>query len=48
LPENGITVVQPSSELIADLAAIGETMATEWQEQAGEDGTAILEAYKAN
>ncbi|WP_395174049.1 TRAP transporter substrate-binding protein [Roseibium alexandrii] len=48
LAENGITVVQPSSELIADLAAIGETMATEWQEQAGEDGTAILEAYKAN
>lgn len=48
LQENGITVVQPSSELISDLAAIGETMAAEWQEQAGEDGAAILEAYKAN
>lgn len=48
LQENGITVVQPSSELISDLAAIGEMMAAEWQEQAGEDGAAILEAYKAN
>ncbi len=48
LVENGITVVEPSSELIKDLAGIGETMVTDWQENAGEAGTAILEAYKAN
>ncbi|CTQ43393.1 Neu5Ac-binding protein [Roseibium aggregatum] len=46
LVDNGITVVQPSSELIQDLAAIGETMAAEWQEEAGETGQAVLEAYK--
>ena len=47
LVENGITVVQPSSELVKELAAIGETtMAAEWQAQAGDAGAAILEAYK--
>ncbi|QFT31007.1 Lactate-binding periplasmic protein precursor [Labrenzia sp. THAF82] len=46
LAENGITVVQPSTQLIEELAAIGETMASEWQEQAGETGAAVLEAYK--
>ena len=46
LIENGIKVVQPSTQLIEDLAAIGETMAAEWQENAGEAGAAVLEAYK--
>ncbi|MDN3720096.1 TRAP transporter substrate-binding protein DctP [Roseibium salinum] len=46
LAENGITVVEPSSELIQGLAAIGETMAAEWQAEAGDAGAAILEAYK--
>ncbi len=45
LAENGITVLQPSSQLIEDLAAIGETMTAEWTEQAGETGAAVLEAY---
>lgn len=46
LADNGITVVQPSSQLIQDLAAIGETMAAEWQAEAGDTGAAVLEAYK--
>ncbi len=46
LIENGITVVQPSSQLIEELAVIGETMGAEWQAEAGETGAAILEAYK--
>lgn len=46
LADNGITVVQPSSQLIEELAAIGETMAAEWQAEAGDTGAAILEAYK--
>lgn len=46
LVDNGITVVEPSSQLIQDLAAIGETMAAEWQAEAGETGAAVLEAYK--
>ncbi len=45
LVENGITVVQPSSQLIEDLAGIGETMTAEWTEQAGETGATVLEAY---
>ncbi|MCV0429141.1 MAG: TRAP transporter substrate-binding protein [Roseibium sp.] len=48
LIENGITVVQPSKQLIEDLAAIGETMAAEWQENAGEAGVAVIEAYNNN
>jgi TRAP-type C4-dicarboxylate transport system substrate-binding protein len=46
LIENGITVVKPSKQLIQDLAAIGETMAAEWQEQAGDAGAAVLDTYK--
>jgi TRAP-type C4-dicarboxylate transport system substrate-binding protein len=46
LVENGITVVQPSAELIDGLAAIGETMSSEWQEEAGATGAAVLEAFK--
>ncbi|MBO6893560.1 MAG: TRAP transporter substrate-binding protein [Roseibium sp.] len=46
LVENGITVVKPSEQLIQDLAAIGETMAAEWQESAGESGATVLDAYK--
>ena len=48
LVQNGITVVEPSAKLLQDLAAIGETMTAEWKEKAGETGTAILDAYKAN
>lgn len=46
LIENGIKVVEPSKQLIEDLAAIGETMAAEWQDNAGEAGAAVIEAYK--
>ncbi|MEM1343787.1 MAG: TRAP transporter substrate-binding protein [Pseudomonadota bacterium] len=45
LAANGMTVTGPSEALKADLAGIGETMATEWQEVAGEAGASILEAF---
>jgi len=45
LVDNGITVVQPSQQLIKDLAGIGETMAAEWKDQAGDSGVAVLDAY---
>ena len=44
LAGNGVTVVQPSSELIKELAAIGETMAAEWQAEADDTGAEILKA----
>ena len=46
LAENGLIVSEPGEALSADLAAIGDTMTEEWLEQAGEAGTAIVDAYK--
>ncbi len=47
LKENGMTVTAPSEALAAALAAAGETMAAEWLARAGDDGQAILDAYKS-
>lgn len=47
LVDNGMTVVEPSEQLVAEFAEIGETIAAEWQERAGEDGKALLESYRA-
>ncbi|MBJ3778308.1 TRAP transporter substrate-binding protein [Acuticoccus sp. 2012] len=47
LAKNGMTVEAPSDELAAELKAIGDTMTTEWLEQAGDAGQAIVDAYKA-
>jgi TRAP-type C4-dicarboxylate transport system substrate-binding protein len=47
LAENGITIVEPSEELKAEFARIGETIANEWVENAGEDGKALIEAYRS-
>lgn len=47
LGEAGMVVMQPSDALAARLSEIGETMATEWMEQAGETGAAILQAFHA-
>ncbi len=46
LAENGIKVATPSDELKTGLKAIGETMGSEWAKEAGESGTAILNALK--
>lgn len=47
LEENGVTVSEPSPELEAGLAELGEVMTAEWLEDAGEDGQTIIDAYKA-
>ncbi len=46
LEENGIEVIEPDPELMEGLREIGERMSTEWEEEAGPDGEAILEAYR--
>jgi len=46
LEENGMTVAEPSESLAAELAAIGETMAGEWAEEAGEEGQAVLSTFR--
>ncbi len=48
LEEAGMSVMQPSDALSARLSEIGEIMAEEWIEEAGETGAAVLEAYHAN
>ena len=47
LEENGVTVSEPSPELEAGLAELGEVMTAEWLKEAGEDGQTIIDAYKA-
>jgi len=46
LAEGGMTVAEPGESLAADLASIGETMTGEWLESAGEDGQAIVDAFR--
>ncbi|MDR5865873.1 TRAP transporter substrate-binding protein [Halomonas koreensis] len=47
LEDNGIQVSTPTPALAAKLEEIGATMTEEWAERAGEQGDAILEAYRA-
>lgn len=47
LAENGMTVAEPSDQLKSELEGLGETMTDEWLESAGEDGKAIIDAYKS-
>lgn len=47
LADNGMKVSGPSDQLRADLAAFGATMSDEWVKAAGDDGKAIIDAYKA-
>ena len=46
LKENGITIVEPSEELMTGLREIGAQMLANWKEEAGEDGAALLDAYQ--
>ena len=47
MADNGITVVQPSDELMTGLLAIGADMVNNWMESASEDAISVLTAYKA-
>ena len=46
LRAKGMTIEPPSPELKADLARIGETMTNDWLAKAGQDGKAIVEAFR--
>jgi TRAP-type C4-dicarboxylate transport system substrate-binding protein len=46
LAKNGMSVNEPSPEMKAQLAKIGEQMASEWEKSAGPDGQAILKAFR--
>ncbi len=47
LAANGMVVEGPSEQLKADFEKVGETMASEWLERAGDDGKALIERYQA-
>jgi len=48
LASRGITVTSPAPEaLMAGMAKVGEAMTAEWLAKAGDDGKALIEAYKA-
>jgi len=47
LRANGMTVAEPSDQLREELNGLGETMTEEWIAAAGDDGAAIIEAYRA-
>ncbi len=47
LKEGGMTVGRAGDALVEELKVIGETMTTEWLESAGDQGAAIVDAYKA-
>lgn len=46
LKDNGVTIVEPSAELMAGLKKIGATMLEDWSKAAGAEGEEILKAYK--
>ncbi|MBO6893953.1 MAG: TRAP transporter substrate-binding protein [Roseibium sp.] len=47
LRDGGMTVGPASDQMVGELKEIGVTMTNEWLEAAGEDGAAIVEAFKA-
>ncbi len=47
LADGGMTVGPAGDGLVEELKGVGETMAAEWLETAGEEGAAIIDAYKA-
>ncbi|WP_412565657.1 TRAP transporter substrate-binding protein [Thalassobius sp. MITS945101] len=47
MADNGITVVQPSDELMNGLLAIGADMVDNWMNSASEDAISVLNDYKA-
>ena len=47
LKEGGMTVAPASDTLVGELKAIGATLTQEWLDSAGDEGKAIVDAYKA-
>lgn len=48
LTAGGMSVQEPSAQLKADLAKVGETVVKEWLDKAGAEGKSILDAFAAS
>jgi len=46
LAEHGINVTEPTEKLMNSLQQVGEQMASEWAEEAGNEGLKIIQDYK--
>ncbi len=46
LTEKGMKIVPPSPQLMSDMKKVGATMVSDWQQKAGPDGTAVIDAFK--
>jgi len=46
MADNGMTIVQPSAELVAGLQAIGAAMLDNWNAKASDQAKAVLSAYQ--
>ena len=46
LKANGMQIHTPSPQLKADMQKVGETMLKEWQDKAGADGKALIDAFR--
>ncbi|MFT5706130.1 MAG: TRAP-type C4-dicarboxylate transport system substrate-binding protein [Oceanospirillaceae bacterium] len=47
LKANGMIVAEPSVKLQSEMQAIGKTMVAEWLKEAGDEGKAIIDQFKA-
>jgi TRAP-type transport system periplasmic protein len=45
LAEKGMKIVVPPAQLMTDLKKVGAVMLTEWQQKAGADGAAVIDAF---
>ena len=45
LADGGMSVEEPSAQLMSDLGKVGDTVVKEWLEKAGTDGQAVLKAF---
>ncbi|MCB2001529.1 MAG: TRAP transporter substrate-binding protein [Burkholderiaceae bacterium] len=46
LKAGGMQIMQPSAQLKADMKKVGETMLAEWLAKAGDEGKALVDAFK--
>jgi len=47
LKGKGMTILQPSEQLTADMRKVGNYMLAEWLRKSGDDGRKVIEAYRA-
>ena len=46
LTEKGMKIMPPPAQLMTDMKKIGATMVSDWQQKAGPDGAAVIDAFK--